>query len=282
MGSADRYCLRWDDFGANLCSAFRSLRSQEPFFDILLASEDGQWMRGAHRVLLAAISPLFQTMLMSTNKACEKLGIGGFHQVVYLRGISAQNLSHVIDFVYEGEVNVAQEDLDSFLAAAEDLQIKGLTQGEQNSRRQQPNKHPQQSTSAPTARPEVRKGAKRSADSDISGPQVTKVKPTFSLSPPLPQATKLEEANDEDEILDVTPVKFQSVGSSSGATATASAPASFSPLSGEADGANDNFKNEKAQESYYPKEEDEPNFEEEVDDDQFLSSDMKGEKITAL
>ena len=35
----------------------------------------------------------------------------------------------MISFIYNGEVSVAQDDLDSFLAAAEELQIKGLTQG---------------------------------------------------------------------------------------------------------------------------------------------------------
>jgi hypothetical protein len=34
----------------------------------------------------------------------------------------------IVEFVYNGEVNVAQDDLTSFLAVAEDLKIKGLTQ----------------------------------------------------------------------------------------------------------------------------------------------------------
>ena len=34
----------------------------------------------------------------------------------------------ILEFMYNGEVNVAQEDLNSFLAVAEDLKVKGLTQ----------------------------------------------------------------------------------------------------------------------------------------------------------
>ena len=34
----------------------------------------------------------------------------------------------VLNFMYHGEVNIAQDELNSFLAVAEDLQVKGLTQ----------------------------------------------------------------------------------------------------------------------------------------------------------
>ena len=38
------------------------------------------------------------------------------------------DLVAVLDFMYQGEVNLAQEGLDTFLAVAEDLRVKGLTQ----------------------------------------------------------------------------------------------------------------------------------------------------------
>jgi hypothetical protein len=38
------------------------------------------------------------------------------------------DLQAVLNFMYHGEVNVAQEELNSFLAVAEDLKVKGLTQ----------------------------------------------------------------------------------------------------------------------------------------------------------
>ena len=43
----------------------------------------------------------------------------------------------VLNFMYHGEVNVAQEELNSFLSVAEDLQVKGLTQNK-SSQHQQP------------------------------------------------------------------------------------------------------------------------------------------------
>merc|ERR1719270_2649266 len=46
----------------------------------------------------------------------------------------------VLNFMYQGEVNVAQEELNSFLAVAEDLRVKGLTQSteETGKRRENP------------------------------------------------------------------------------------------------------------------------------------------------
>ena len=43
-----------------------------------------------------------------------------------LRGILAQDLENVVCFIYNGEANVFQNDLQRFLDIAEELQLKGL------------------------------------------------------------------------------------------------------------------------------------------------------------
>jgi hypothetical protein len=50
------------------------------------------------------------------------------HLLIYLRGVRHADLVSVLEFMYSGEVNVSQEDLNSFLAVAEDLRVRGLTQ----------------------------------------------------------------------------------------------------------------------------------------------------------
>jgi len=49
---------------------------------------------------------------------------------LYLKGVKHEHLVLVLNFMYHGEVNVAQDELNSFLAVSEDLQVKGLTQSE--------------------------------------------------------------------------------------------------------------------------------------------------------
>jgi hypothetical protein len=47
------------------------------------------------------------------------------HPLLYLKGVKYADLESVINFMYHGEVNVAQDDLNSFLAVAEELKVKG-------------------------------------------------------------------------------------------------------------------------------------------------------------
>ena len=49
------------------------------------------------------------------------------HPLIYMRGLKTEALVAMIDFLYYGEANVNQENLDAFLGLAEELKLKGLT-----------------------------------------------------------------------------------------------------------------------------------------------------------
>ena len=112
----EKLCLQWNDYKENTISAFGNLRENKDFNDVTLVCEDGQQVE-AHKVILAASSPFFQK-LFGRNKHP--------HPLVYMRGMKIDDLIAVVDFLYRGEANVAQENLDSFLAIAEELQLRGL------------------------------------------------------------------------------------------------------------------------------------------------------------
>jgi len=117
MAASEKFCLRWNDFESNISVAFRELREEKDFFDVTLACEDSQVQ--AHKVILSACSPFFRSVLRRNPHQ---------HPLLYLRGIKYQQIIAVLDFMYQGEVNIAQEELNSFLAVAEELKVKGLTQ----------------------------------------------------------------------------------------------------------------------------------------------------------
>ena len=72
----------------------------------------------AHKLVLASASPFFMDLLKKINQA---------HSLIYLKGARFADLVAIVDFLYLGEANVLQEDLDTFLSLADDLKLKGLS-----------------------------------------------------------------------------------------------------------------------------------------------------------
>jgi len=186
MSSAEKFCLRWNDFETNISTAFKQLREDKDFFDVTLACEDEQLE--AHKVVLAACSPFFRAILKRNRHE---------HPLLYLKGIRYTDLTAVLNFMYHGEVNVAQEDLDVFLALAQDLQIKGLTQ--KNEEQKGNIADTKQNHSEPPS-PKVRRPL------DLTETSTPKKRVETQPTKPLPPKQELVNY-DEDYIEDVTPVK---------------------------------------------------------------------------
>ena len=69
-------------------------------------------------MVLASASPFFMELL-KRMKHSEPL--------IYLRGVRSADLVAMVDFLYLGEANILQKDLDTFLTLAEDLKLNGLS-----------------------------------------------------------------------------------------------------------------------------------------------------------
>ncbi|XP_043210831.1 vegetative cell wall protein gp1-like isoform X2 [Amphibalanus amphitrite] len=114
-GGAQQFCLKWNNYHVNIASSFDSLRVDEDFVDVTLACSGCQLK--AHRMVLSACSPFFRQLLKSNPHP---------HPIVILRDVSQYNMELLLDFMYHGQVNVAQEQLPEFLKVAELLKVKGL------------------------------------------------------------------------------------------------------------------------------------------------------------
>ena len=121
MSQSEKFCLKWNDFQTNIVSSILDLRNATEFSDVTLACEDGQQIK-AHIIVLTACSPVFRSIMKRNNHS---------HHWIYMRGIKSKDLVSLVDFIYLGEANVFQEDLDAFLALPEEMQLKGLS-GSQN------------------------------------------------------------------------------------------------------------------------------------------------------
>jgi len=127
--NSEKFNLKWNDFESSISGSFRDIKEEKDFMDVTLACEENQL--GAHRVVLAACSPKLKSILRDQSH---------HHPLLYLRGIKYSDLQSLITFMYHGEVNIAQEELDSFLAVAEELKIKGLTQSSSSTPAESQNK----------------------------------------------------------------------------------------------------------------------------------------------
>jgi len=210
MGT-EKFCLKWNDFEANISHAFRDIRDAKDFLDVTLVCEEDEQLQ-AHKVILSACSPFFRKILQRNPHQ---------HPLLYLKGVKFADLQSVLNFMYHGEVNVAQDELNSFLAVAEELKVKGLTQNNSSS-----------SNNTKTS-PQPAKSS-RSADRETPAPPAKRARPSTAMSsgsstpaaipaPPIPQP----DDDDDDDIQEVVPVKSEprdgnsSVISSGGSAAIA-------------------------------------------------------------
>ena len=165
--SSEKFCLKWNDFQHNISASYNNLREDPDFSDVTLVCEDDQQIE-AHRIILTACSPFLSAVLKRYNHS---------HPIIYMRGVKAKDLVAIVDFIYYGETNINQEDLDGFLALAEELKLKGLAQaGAENKtleniddkQKTQRPKHPQRDTNL--------------KEEHIIQPDITKEKESFNNS----------------------------------------------------------------------------------------------------
>ena len=115
----EKFCLKWNDFQTNVSKTFSSLRQEEHLFDVTLVSDDEQHI-AAHKLGLSASSEFFKNILKKASHSSP---------MIFLSGFKSSDLLLIMDYIYQGEVQILQNDLDGFLDVAQRLKIEGLIGG---------------------------------------------------------------------------------------------------------------------------------------------------------
>ena len=113
----DNFLLTRPDHQRSLAGG---IQEETEFCDVTLACEDQQVR--AHKVVLAASSPKLRSILLSNPNP---------HPLIYLTGVKFFTMENIIKFIYTGEVTISSDQVDTFLDVAQELQVKGLTEGGQ-------------------------------------------------------------------------------------------------------------------------------------------------------
>ena len=116
---SEKFSLKWNDYQSNWKQSLSKLRTDSDLADITLISED-KVKFSAHKVLLSSCSNMFKFILKGSSNA---------NPLLYLAGVTSVELGFILDYIYNGEVNIFQEQLDSFLECAQKLEVEGLIGG---------------------------------------------------------------------------------------------------------------------------------------------------------
>jgi len=115
VSDKDHFNLRYDEHEQSRAASLQALWENRDFLDVTIACDDDQIE--AHKVVLSAASPFFQNILKRNLHN---------HPLLYIRGTTKKRVEALLKFIYSGETNVAQEDLEEFMNLARSLQVQGL------------------------------------------------------------------------------------------------------------------------------------------------------------
>ena len=113
----NKYLFSWTNFDSSRSKRYKYMREDHNFTDVTLVCNDDNEIK-AHKLILSSFSPLLKKMF-ENNPHPQPL--------VFLRGVEKNDLNAILDFIYTGEASVEQENFNSFLETAIDLEIEELS-----------------------------------------------------------------------------------------------------------------------------------------------------------
>ena len=112
----ESFSFKWNDFQENISNSFALLQKEDYLHDVTLVGDDNHQI-SAHKVVLSSSSEYFKNIFKNNKHP---------HPLICLNGVLSQDLNNILNYVYNGEVEIHQDDLESFLSISERLKLGGL------------------------------------------------------------------------------------------------------------------------------------------------------------
>ena len=116
MKTSQNVSITWGEHSKNFRESLKELRENDHFLDVTLVCDDDTQIK-AHKNVLSVCSNFFRNILRKNPHP---------HPLIYLKSLEHSDLLGIVEFMYSGEVEIAQANLDRFLSSAQDLKVKGL------------------------------------------------------------------------------------------------------------------------------------------------------------
>ena len=110
--------LNWHTYSDHLKEMMANLMESNETTDITIVCEDKTKYR-AHKFVLNSCSPVFQSIINDLPQKGDS--------VIYLRGVLAQEMKSILQFMYLGQATFYQDRMNKFLNAAKSLEIKEIS-----------------------------------------------------------------------------------------------------------------------------------------------------------
>merc|ERR1719318_855756 len=112
----DKFILLWNDFEFNASSCYKKLINDTHFVDVTLVCDDNRQVR-AHKVVLSSSSPVLEQILISNPHQ---------HPLIYLHKVKYSCIQSIIKYLYLGQTEVAEAELQDFMGIAKEFEVEGL------------------------------------------------------------------------------------------------------------------------------------------------------------
>ena len=107
--------LENSNFFSNSVKFYTELREGKEMLDVTLACDDKSF--SVHKLIVMASSLFIRRVIRDSSHPSP---------YIYLKGITAEDLGAMIDFMYTGEARVPSDNIERFMEAAGELQVEGL------------------------------------------------------------------------------------------------------------------------------------------------------------
>ena len=120
----EKFHLKWDNFPHAPSRVLKRLFRDEEFCDMTIVCEADKQVK-AHKIILSSSSRFFERILRRNPHP---------NPLIYLIGLRVRDLEALLEFIYSGEVYVPLDHLETFMHAANRLEIDGLKNYEDKSK----------------------------------------------------------------------------------------------------------------------------------------------------
>ena len=112
----NKVSLNHFNYEGHIAQKFKQMLIDEAFTDVTLVCEDERQLK-AHRVVLSSSSSVLKGIFDKNNHQ---------HPLVFLSDITSQVMENILEFIYTGQVQVEQTELEKFMKISTKLKVYGL------------------------------------------------------------------------------------------------------------------------------------------------------------